>query len=89
MGEENVNTDTRESERKIKYPDKVETVVKEMVKIIKNNKYSTLWLAYWQGKLLKKIKANDKFINLVNQFAASKSKMVFQNFLCDNFKQFS
>lgn len=46
MGEENVNTDTRESERKIKYPEKVETVVKEMGKIIKTNKYSTLWLAY-------------------------------------------
>lgn len=89
MGEGNVNTDTKESERKIKNPKEVKTVVKEMEKIINTNKYSIIWLAYWQGKLLEKFKANDKFINLVNQFAASKSKMVFQNFLCDNFKQFS
>ena len=46
MGEGNVNTDTKESERKIKNPKEVKTVVKEMEKIINTNKYSIIWLAY-------------------------------------------
>ena len=49
-----------------------------MDKIIKSNKCNILWLAYQHGKIFKKFKANDIFINLVNQFGIIESTMVFQ-----------
>ena len=47
-------------------------------KIIKSNKCNILWLVYQQGKKFERFKANDKFINMVNQFGISKSMMVFK-----------
>ena len=44
-------------------------------KIIRSNKCCILWLAKQQGKIFEKFKANGKFINLVNNFNISKSKM--------------
>ena len=44
-----------------------------MDKIIKSN---ILWLAYQQGKIFEEFKANDKFVNVVNQFSVIKFMMV-------------
>ena len=66
MSNKNVNQDIEESARKVKNLEKVAEVVKEMEKVIKSNKFSLLWLAYQQGKIYEKFKANNKLINMVN-----------------------
>ena len=53
-------------------------VVKEMEKIIRSNKCCILWLAFQQKKIFETFKANNKLINLVNNFGISKSTMVFK-----------
>ena len=75
---ENVNKDIEESARKVKNSEEVAEVVKDMEKIIKSNKCSILWLTYQQGKIFAKLKVNDKFIDMVNRFGISKSRMVFK-----------
>ena len=71
MNDENVNKDIEESARKDKNSEVAAEVVKETEKIIKSYKCNILWLAYQQGKIFKKFKANDKFINMVNQVSVS------------------
>ena len=76
--DENVNKDIKESVRKVKNFAEAAEIVKEMEKVIKSNKCSILWLAYQQSKIFEKVKAYDKFINMVNQFGISKSTIVFK-----------
>ena len=76
--DENVNKDIKESVRKVKNFAEAAEIVKEMEKVIKSNKCSILWLAYQQSKIFEKVKAYDKFINMVNQFGISKSTTVFK-----------
>ena len=44
MNDENVNTDTEESARKVKNSKGATTVVQEIKKIIRSKKFNTLWL---------------------------------------------
>ena len=53
-------------------------IVNEMEKIIRSNKCCILWLAYQQGRIFETFKANNKFINLVNNFGISSSTMIFK-----------
>ena len=77
--DENVNKDIKGSVRKVKnFVAEAAEIVKEMEKVIKSNKCSILWLAYQQSKIFEKVKAYDKFINMVNQCGISKSTIVFK-----------
>ena len=73
MSDVNVNTDIKESARKVKNSKEVVAAVQKMDKIIKSN---ILWLVYQQGKIFEEFKANDKFVNVVNQFSVIKFMMV-------------
>ena len=66
MNDENVNKNIEESARKVNNSKEATNVVKEMRKIIKSNKCSILWLAYQQGNIFEKFKANYIYINMVN-----------------------
>ena len=47
--------DFEDSANKVKNPEEAAEIVKEMKKIIKSKKYSTLLLTYQQGQIIKKI----------------------------------
>lgn len=49
-----------------------------MEKIIRSKKSNNLWLLYQPGKIYKKYKLNEKFVNMVDQFGVSKSAMAFK-----------
>ena len=66
MNDENVNKNIEESARKVNNSKEATDVVKEMRKIIKSNKCGILWLAYQQGNISGKFKANYIYINMVN-----------------------
>ena len=78
MSDEIVNKDNENSPKKVKGLEEAVEVVKKMEKIIRSNKCRMLWLAYQQGKISETFKANNKSINLVNNFGISKSTMVFK-----------
>ena len=78
MGAKNGNTDIKESAKKVQNSNEEAEVVKEMEKTIKKNQCNIKWVAYQQDKIFERFKANDKFINLVNQFDISKSTVVFE-----------
>ena len=58
--------------------EKAVKVVNEMEKIIRNKKLLYLWLSCQQGKISKKFKTNNKFINLVKEFDISRWTMAFK-----------
>ena len=65
LRDEIVNKDIEESAGKVQNSDGEDKVVKEMNKrIIKINKCSILWLTYQQGKVTKRFKTNDNFVNM-------------------------
>ena len=66
MNDENANKNIEESARKVNNSKEATDVVKEMRKIIKSNKCGILWLAYQQGNIFGKFKANYIYINMVN-----------------------
>ena len=60
-------------------------VVNEMEKITRSNKCCLLLLACQQAIIFEKFKANNKFINLVNNFGISRSTMAFKISINYNF----
>ena len=76
MNDENVNKNIDEPARKVNNSKEATDVVKEVRKIIKSNKCSILWLAYQQGNIFEKFKANYIYINMVNQW----TKQIYNGF---------
>ena len=72
MSDKIVNTDIEQMAREVQNSKEAAAAVQEMEKIIKSNKCNILCLAYQLGKMFKKFKGNDEFINFVNQFGVSK-----------------
>ena len=58
MTEEIVNEDFEKTSNSIKSPDEVVDAVNNMKKIILSKKSIKLWLAYQQGQIFEKFKAN-------------------------------
>ena len=58
MIEEIVNDDLKKTSNNIKSPDEAVDVVNNMEKIIRSKKSNILWLAYQQGQIFGKFKAN-------------------------------
>ena len=78
MSDENVNKISKNQPEMLKIQTKLKQLSKKWKKIIKSNKCSMLWLAYQQGKISKRFKAINKFINMINHFGISKSTIVFK-----------
>ena len=83
MMEEIINKDfEKKTSNSIKSPDAVDALdaVNNMEKIIrsKSNKSSLLQLAYQQGQIFEKIKANQNFIDIIKELVISKSTILFK-----------
>ena len=63
---------------KVENPDDAAEVIKKMDKIIKIIKNNTLTIAYHQGKIFRRFKINNKFINPVSAFKISKTTINFK-----------
>ena len=77
MIKELVNEDFEKTSNSIKSPDEAVDVVSNMEKIIRSKKSNILWLAYQQGQMFEKIKANENFIDMIKKFGISKSTILF------------
>ena len=64
MMEETVNEDFEKTLKSMKSPDEAVDIV-NMEKIIRNKKSNILWLAYHQGQIFEKFKANENFIDMI------------------------
>ena len=53
-------------------------IVNEMKKLIGSKKHWILWLACQKEKIFETFNANEKFINLVNNFGTSRLTMAFE-----------
>ena len=76
MIKEIVNEDLEKKSNSIKRPDEA-VDVSNMEKIIRSKKSNILWLAYQQGQMFEKIKANENFIDMIKKFGISKSTILF------------
>ena len=48
-----------------------------MEKIIRGKKSNILWIAYQQGQIFEKYKANENFTDTIKKFGTSKSSILF------------
>ena len=62
MMEEIVNEDFEKTLKSLKSPDEAVDI---MEKIIRNKKSNILWLAYQEGQIFEKFKANENFIDMI------------------------
>ena len=60
--EEIVNEDFEKTLKSLKSPDEAVDI---MEKIIRNKKSNILWLAYQEGQIFEKFKANENFIDMI------------------------
>ena len=68
----------KKTSNSIKSPDEAVDVVSNKKKIIGNKKSSILWLAYQQGQIFEKCKANGNFIDMIKKLGISKSTILFK-----------
>ena len=78
LTDEIAKQDIENKAKNIKSSDEAVEVANVMEKVIRSNECCILWLAYQQGKIFEKFKANDKLINLVNNFKINRSAMPFK-----------
>ena len=76
--DEIANQDIENKVKNIKISEESVEVVNEMEKRTRSNKCCLLLLAYQQAIIFERFKANNKFINLVNNFGISRSTMAFK-----------
>ena len=62
----------------VKNPDDAVELIKKMDKMINTKKSNILIIAYQQGKIFKKFKTDNKFINAVTKFEISKATINFK-----------
>ena len=78
ISDENVNKDIKESDSKVKNSEESVSSPSRNGESHQEYKIQNFTAGYEQGKVFKKFKANENFVNIVNQFGASKSAMVFK-----------
>ena len=72
--------------KEVQNPEKVARPIQEYENIIQTKKKGILSIAYHQGRVFKKFKERENFINLVNQLGVHKNTIIFKiNFfkLCE------
>ena len=78
ISDENVNKDIKESDSKVKNSEESVSSPSRNGESHQEYKIQNFTAGYEQGKVFKKFKANENFVNIVNQFGASKSAMIFK-----------
>ena len=73
-----MNVDIKEPRKEVKNPDEAAKLIKKMDKMIKISKNNILIMAYKQGKIFRKFKADNKFISAVSRFKISKATINFK-----------
>ena len=62
----------------IQEPEKAAKVIKQYEDIIKTKKKGIISTAYYQGKIFKRFKENEKFVKLVSQLRTYQSTIIFE-----------
>ena len=78
MREQTERQGIEELAKKVDNLDDAAELIKKMDKMIKSKKNNILMIAYQQDEIVKKFKTNDKFINVVSAFKASKTTINFK-----------
>ena len=73
-----MNVDIKEPRKEVKNSDEAAKLIKKMDKMIKISKNNILIMAYNQGKIFRKFKADNKFISAVSRFKISKATINFK-----------
>ena len=73
-----MNVDIKEPRKEVKNSDEAAKLIKKMDKMIKISKNNILIMAYNQGKIFRKFKADNKFISAVSRFKISKVTINFK-----------
>ena len=63
---------------KVEKPDDATAIIRQYEDIIYTKKKNIIFIAYHQGESFKRLKDNEKFIKLVNEFKAHKSTIIFE-----------
>ena len=64
--------------KEIQEPEEAAEVIKQCEYIIKTKKKGIISIAYYQGKVFKRFKENEKFIKLVSQLGIHKNTIIFK-----------
>ena len=72
------NDELKKKANGVEEPEKAAEVIKECENIIKTNKKGIVRVAYYHGKVFKKIKDKEKFSTLANQWKSHKTTIVFK-----------
>ena len=78
MVDEIANADIEKKAKSVKSLEEIVEAFNFMEKVIENNKFNILWLAYQQGQIFEKLKMNKYFINMVKEVVISKSTILFK-----------
>ena len=78
MVDEIANADIEKTAKSVKSLEEIVEAFNYMEKVIENNKFNILWLAYQHGQIFEKLKMNKYFINMVKEVVISKSTILFK-----------